>query len=211
VHGEKSLCANIGVLACAEAVDMKSSKHVILLILILAGFTIAVAYYISVDFASRETSLPADSSALSPEMRVFSPENKTYPALQVSLNFTVDESVLQVTYTLDGGENVTAARNTTLAGLADGAHSVTVYAYDALGNVGDSETVLFSIAASTPSPTPKPTREEVVKYFESEGFTIQQVAALNLSIVGYDAGEPRIMNSLNLGSKEGVAYRCSNP
>jgi hypothetical protein len=185
---------------------MKSSKHVILLIVVLAGFSIAVAYYISVNFASRETSLPADSSALSPELQVCSPRNKTYPTPRVQLNFTVDEPVLKVTYTLDGRENITAFGNTTLSGLADGVHSVTVYAYDALGNVGDSETVFFSVAASTPEPTPKLTRDETVYYFESEGFTVQQVTALNRSIVGYDDGKPRIMNSLNLGAKEEVAY-----
>ena len=40
---------------------------------------------------------------------------------------------------------MTIDKNTTLAGLTDGGHTLTIYATDAVGNTGVSETVHFSI------------------------------------------------------------------
>jgi len=67
------------------------------------------------------------------------------------LNFTVNESVSQINYCLDGHENVAVAGNTTLTGLSNGEHSLTVYATDEAGNAGASETITFSI--DVPFPT----------------------------------------------------------
>jgi hypothetical protein len=47
-------------------------------------------------------------------------------------------------YSLDGQDTVAVAGNTTLAGLPAGAHNITVYAKDAAGNIGASDTVYFS-------------------------------------------------------------------
>ena len=72
-------------------------------------------------------------------------ENKSFVSPDVPLNFTVDQP-MQITYSLDGQENVTVAGNSTLSGLPVGSHNVTVYAWDAAGNVGASETVVFTVA-----------------------------------------------------------------
>ena len=48
-------------------------------------------------------------------------------------------------YSLDGGNNQTIISNVTLAALTNGAHNLTVYATDEVGNVG-SQTVFFNIA-----------------------------------------------------------------
>jgi hypothetical protein len=80
-----------------------------------------------------------------PLIIVFSLENKTYDTYSIPLNFTVNESVSQVKYSLDGQENVTITGNTTLTGLPSGDHSVTVYAIDEAGNVGVSEPICFSV------------------------------------------------------------------
>jgi hypothetical protein len=82
---------------------------------------------------------------ISPRFSLLSPENKTYAAGDISLNLTVNEAISQITYSLDGQENVTIAGNTTLAGLSYGSHRLTVYATDTAGNTGVSETVYFSI------------------------------------------------------------------
>jgi len=87
-----------------------------------------------------------------PEIVVTSPENRTYYAANVSLNFTVDEPVFSVRYRLDGGIPVEISGNTTIAGLAVGVHNVTVSAFDATGNMGTSETVYFTIAEHEPFP-----------------------------------------------------------
>jgi predicted phage tail protein len=84
------------------------------------------------------------------------PENITYKAFDVQLNFTVNEPASQIAYSLDGQENVTVDGNTTLTGLSLGEYNVTVYAQDTVGNVGASETIYFNIAEK-PEPQPFPT------------------------------------------------------
>jgi hypothetical protein len=73
-------------------------------------------------------------------------ENKTYTTLNVPLNFTVSEDSCQLTYSLDGKENVTIAGNTTLTGLSIGTHNLIVYAWDDFGDVGASKEVNFDIS-----------------------------------------------------------------
>jgi hypothetical protein len=72
----------------------------------------------------------------------------------ISLNFTVNETVTQISYVLDGKENVTVASNTILTNLPYGEHNVTVYATDIAGNVGSSETVIFTVAKPDPELEP---------------------------------------------------------
>jgi hypothetical protein len=55
---------------------------------------------------------------------------------------------------LDNQANVTITGNTTLSGLSEGTHSITVYANDAAGNIGYSDTVYFSINTQPPEPFP---------------------------------------------------------
>jgi N-acetylneuraminic acid mutarotase len=95
--------------------------------------------------------VPPDSTA--PELTVASPENKTYHTVDVALNFTVNEPVSLMRYELDGETAVEISGNTTLVGLAVGAHNLTVSAFDAAGNMGASETVFFAIAEPEPFPT----------------------------------------------------------
>ena len=105
-----------------------------------------------------------------PVISVLSVENKTYDTSDVPLNCTVNESVTQITYSLDGQENVTIpvgqapynfdgqenlmiAGKTTLTNLTDGEHSLTVYATDEAGNTGASETIYFNVEVPEPFPT----------------------------------------------------------
>jgi hypothetical protein len=86
-----------------------------------------------------------------PKVSGLSVENKTYDTSDVPLNFTVNESVSQISYVLDGQENVTIGGNMTLSGLSDGAHNVTVYARDTAGNIGTSETIYFTVKVPFPT------------------------------------------------------------
>jgi hypothetical protein len=89
-----------------------------------------------------------------PSVSVLSLENKTYDAPYAPLNFTVNEPVLQTSYVLDGQENVPIGGNVTLSDLSYGTHTLIVFATDIAGNVGVSETILFTIAKETePFPT----------------------------------------------------------
>ena len=80
-----------------------------------------------------------------PIVSILSLENATYSAANIPLDFIINERISQSAYSLDGQENVTINANTTLTGLSEGDHTVTVYATDKAGNVG-SETIYFRIA-----------------------------------------------------------------
>lgn len=89
-----------------------------------------------------------------PIVSLLSFENTTIDVSNVPLNFTVNQVVSHMTYCLDGQENVTIAGNTTLTGLPNGNHSVAVYATDATGNTGASETIFFTTAEPEPESFP---------------------------------------------------------
>jgi parallel beta-helix repeat protein len=85
-----------------------------------------------------------------PTVSIVSPENKTYPVADIPLTFTVDERTSWMGYSLDSQANVSIAGNTTLTGLSDGTHSLTVYVKDLFGNIGSSETVTFTVDTTHP-------------------------------------------------------------
>jgi hypothetical protein len=111
-----------------------------------------------------------------PSILSLSVENKTYATSDVPLTLTVNEQVSQVTYSLDGQANVTAAGNTTLTGLSGGEHSVTVYATDAAGNTGASKTATFNVNAPEPFPT------ELVAAAGAVGFVSVSLVVYNVKI-----------------------------
>jgi hypothetical protein len=85
-----------------------------------------------------------------PEIKVLSPETRTYNASSVDLVFTVNKPVNWMGYSLDGRDNVTISGNTTISGLSYGLHNVTVYARDEFENTGASETISFSVDVPFP-------------------------------------------------------------
>ncbi len=84
---------------------------------------------------------------------VLSPENKTYDVSSVQLNFTLNNSYSKVAFSVDGQPKATISENTTLFGLSNGSHNVTVYANDNFGNMGASETISFTVAVPASFPT----------------------------------------------------------
>jgi hypothetical protein len=82
---------------------------------------------------------------VAPAVSVFSSKNATYFG-SFPLNFSLSKPAAWIGYSLDGQENVTVAGNVTLTGLSLGLHNVTVYAKDAFGYMGASETLTFAIA-----------------------------------------------------------------
>ena len=77
---------------------------------------------------------------------VVSPQNKTYTTTDVALDFTVNEATSWIRYSLDGQANVTITDSITLSDLAEGVHSVTVYAQDTEGQTATSGTIYFTIS-----------------------------------------------------------------
>ena len=80
-------------------------------------------------------------------------ENKTYNQDNLPLNFTLDEPTSWIAYNLDNQANVTISGNTTLSGLSNGSHCITVYANDTSNNIAASTTIYFSVEVSEPFPT----------------------------------------------------------
>lgn len=88
-----------------------------------------------------------------PIITVISPQNTTYSTSSVPLTFSVSEPTSWIGYSLDAQENVTITHNTTLNGLFDGLHWITVYANDSLppaGNMGSSDTIYFTVDTTPP-------------------------------------------------------------
>jgi len=80
-----------------------------------------------------------------PKISIASPQNITYKTSDVPLNFTISENASLIKFSLDSQENSTWNGNLTLAGLPDGSHNFTLYAWDAAGNIGTSENVVFTV------------------------------------------------------------------
>jgi hypothetical protein len=80
-----------------------------------------------------------------PAVSVSSSKNATYFG-SFPLDFSLSKPAAWMGYSLDGQENVTVTGNATLTGLSVGLHNVTVYAKDAFGYMGVSETLTFTIA-----------------------------------------------------------------
>jgi nitrous oxidase accessory protein NosD len=108
----------------------------------IASVPVQLPDWVILDFQSEQSIL------------VISPQNRTYNFTNVTLNFTVPEYSLKVLYSLDGKENVTITGNTTITGLSNGLHNITVYAQDTFGNIGSSQTISFNVAKPEPESFP---------------------------------------------------------
>ena len=79
-----------------------------------------------------------------PTVSILSLQNKIYNSSNIPLIFTVNETTSLITYIIDDKVN-TINGNTTLTGLQDGDHKLTVYATDDAGNARASETIDFNV------------------------------------------------------------------
>jgi hypothetical protein len=80
-------------------------------------------------------------------------------------------------YSLDRQENITITGNTTITGLTNGLHNITVYAKDKFENMGASETIYFNV--TQPEPTePKPPEAPL---FTTTDLTI--IAAVAVTVI----------------------------
>lgn len=96
------------------------------------------------------TKISPEPDVTPPAVFTSNPKSKTYETGEVSLTFTVNEPAAWIGYSLDGQDNVTITANSTLSGLSRGAHNLTVYAEDAAGNIGASETIYFTLVDHFP-------------------------------------------------------------
>jgi hypothetical protein len=94
-----------------------------------------------------------------PQVTILSPQNKTYTTTEVPLTWTCDEQIKSANYFLDEPlyGSTTLLGNTTLTGLSNGTHTITVYAFTQKGQA-NSQTVYFTVNPETHQQTePLPT------------------------------------------------------
>jgi N-acetylneuraminic acid mutarotase len=101
--------------------------------------------------AVNEQYTPFGYGTIPPVVTVFSPENSNYTSSNISLAFALNKPAVWLGYSLDGMENVTISGNTTLSGLSNGPHNITVYAKDKFENTGISSTISFSVEVPFPT------------------------------------------------------------
>jgi hypothetical protein len=86
-----------------------------------------------------------------PSISIIEPKNTTYSASSVVLNFTVDKPTSWLAYSLDNEANVSISKNTTLSGLPNGLHHITVYANSTANSMATSETICFGVEVPFPT------------------------------------------------------------
>jgi hypothetical protein len=94
---------------------------------------------------------PFGYGTVPPKVSVVSPESQNYNVSSLSLVFTVNRPVVWMGYSLDGRESAEIKGNTTLSGLSNGLHNLTVYARDEFEKTGASETISFSVEELFPT------------------------------------------------------------
>jgi len=102
---------------------------------------------ISYEASSENVTFSSDVTA--PSISILSPIKNTIAASDdsIPLTFETNEPVTSVSYSLDEKEPIAIGGNITLSELSVGVHNVTVYVTDTFGNMGESETVTFTVKA----------------------------------------------------------------
>jgi hypothetical protein len=85
-----------------------------------------------------------------PYVQLISPQNTTYTFTDITLEFTTEKQSSWIGYSIDGQEILTITSNTTISGLSNGLHNVTIYTKDTFENVIIQETIWFSITEAFP-------------------------------------------------------------
>jgi hypothetical protein len=108
------------------------------------------------------------------EVVLLSPQNTTYASTEVPLTFTCDRQIWSADYILEEeGGHISLAGNTTLTGLSNGTHTITVYVFTTEREQANSQTVHFTVNKETQlQPEPSPTALVTI------------VSAASLSVVG---------------------------
>ena len=124
--------------------------------------------------ASPPTNLPPYTATEELRIAILSPQNINYNTTEVPLVFTISAFSNWMGYSLDSQENVAIAGNTTLTGLSDGPHGLTVSANDTDGFVISSEPVHFHITKDETQPQPQ----------ETTLITVAVASAASATVVG---------------------------
>jgi len=126
---------------------------------------------------------------------ILSPENKTYNTADIPLTYTKNETCYYTAYSLDG-QLYTDTENTTLSGLADGTHELTVYANYTDSYIGESATVWLTVDTTPPNIT------DVVQAPVDINGTLEDGVRVNATVTDGLSGVERV--SLNYTDGNGT-------
>jgi hypothetical protein len=129
-----------------------------------------------------------------PNLVFWTSQNKSFSTDAVAINFTAEEPLNALCYSLDGQGKLSLNDNNltmyhifakdnyqiTLSNLMEGSHSLKVYAKDRFGNMGESETLQFTVGQDT---QPQQTGQSETNPQPSEPFPTICVAAAAVSAV----------------------------
>ena len=153
---------------------MKHPKFLLFLIAItLLSCLVAAVSYNQLSLQASES----DKMPQAPQLQVFSPqENAIYQSSSMFLNITASNATAKITYSMDGGQNVTLNENTSFTPeLNSGVHTIVTYGFDSKGVVCDSKNVTFTVQVPYPPNTKLTAQQlqETITYFKSRGFSLK--------------------------------------
>ena len=120
-----------------------------------------------------------------PNVKVISPENKIYASNSVPLIFTVNTSTCWIGYVLDGQANVTIQGNTTITGLQDGSHYVSVFAKNKWGT-GSSGRIDFAVDTTPPN------IKDITQFPTSNNVQSQDIVKVNATVTDNLSGVKQV-------------------
>ncbi|MBN2122339.1 right-handed parallel beta-helix repeat-containing protein, partial [Candidatus Micrarchaeota archaeon] len=117
---------------------------------------------------SDEVYFTIDTTA--PTVAITSPANTTYSTNNMTVNYTTDGATCAMFLDSSFNTSLASCENTTLTGLSDGQHYVTIYSNDSVNNTGSDEvyfmvdTTAPTVTISSPANTTYPTNNLTVNY-----------------------------------------------
>jgi len=105
--------------------------------------------YADVNGETVSDSVSFSVDTVAPSFNLVNPQNQTYNTNSVNLDVSSSNSVASWEYSLDAGSRESFTPNTTLSGLSEASHSLTVYAVDSVGNE-NSKSVDFTVDIDDP-------------------------------------------------------------
>lgn len=109
-------------------------------------------------------------------------QNKSYSSNEIPLTFNINENVSKITYSLDDKSNMTITGNTTITGLSNGVHNLTIYATDYAGNIGTTQTINFNVIKAAENPS------QVKQQVQPQSFPTASVIAAFISVTVFLVG-----------------------
>jgi len=109
----------------------------------------------NVSFVTYPTQKPTTTSTPIPPLlsiSILSQADKTYTEDAVPISFSLSQPTEWIAYSLDGQAPVAINGNSTLTGLSNGQHTVTLYANGTKDNTATPQTMSFAVNVATPFP-----------------------------------------------------------